>query len=77
MPEKPHGQRRLVDHSPKGCKESDMTKSNYAQKKYNKKKLIHIMHGRNICFEKMLVISSRNYRRLNSHLTGFIVDEFG
>lgn len=34
------------------------------------------MHGRNICFEKMLVIPSRNYRRLNSHLIGFIVDGY-
>ena len=25
LPEKPHGQRNLVDYSPKGCKESDVT----------------------------------------------------
>ena len=26
LPEKSHGQRSLVDYSPKGCKELDMTK---------------------------------------------------
>ena len=36
LPEKSHGQRSLVGYSPRGCKESDMTKQLYTHADKNK-----------------------------------------